>query len=235
MISLAIVEDDDRCVDILTKYLHRYEEENEVRFRIQRYRDGYEIVEKYPSDTEIILMDIEMGLMDGMEAAGQIRQTDESVEIIFVTNMAQYAIQGYRVRALDYILKPVEYLPFSESLHRALRRISARREKYLLIPSRSGTVKIPASVILWVESSGHRLTFHEKGGKSLETTVYSMKEVENELKNRGFAKSNSGCLINLAAVDGFNDREVTIDGHRLPISRGQKASFMAELIRYING
>ena len=157
------------------------------------------------------------------------------MEIIFVTNMAQYAIRGYRVNALDYILKPVEYLPFSESLQRALKRISFREEKYLLVPSREGKEKIAASQILWVESKGHRLTFYKKNGHILETTVYTMKEVEAELKELGFARSNSGCLINLREVDGFNDKEVIIGGKRLSVSRGQKASFMAELIRFING
>ena len=235
MINIAIVEDDDSWADILTDYLRRFESENPVRFQIRRYRDGYEISDGYAGDTDIILMDVEMGLMDGMEAAQQIRQKDEAVEIIFVTNMAQYAIKGYRVRALDYILKPIEYIPFAESLKRALRAVSSREEKYLVIPSRSGTDKISSSRILWVESRGHRLTFYMKKGQKLETTVYTLKQIEQELTGKGFARCSSGCLVNLREVDGFGEGEVMIGGARLPISRGQKTEFLSELVQYLSG
>lgn len=233
MIHIAIVEDDNSWAELLADYLHRYEAEYGESFHIRRYHDGYEIVEKYPGDLEIILMDIEMGLMDGMEAAEQIRKIDEGVEIIFVTNMAQYAIRGYRVRALDYILKPLEYRPFAESIRRVIRTIRSTKEKYLTISTRNGNFRVELMQILWVESRGHRLTFHLEE-TSIETTVYTMKDLEEELKEDGFARCNSGCLVNLRKVESFTDKEVVVKGSPLPVSRGRKAAFMEALNHAFN-
>ena len=107
----------------LEEYLHRYEEEHKEAFEITRYADGDEIVHKYKSQYDIILMDVEMKFMDGMSAAEEIRKIDTEVVIIFITNMPQYAIRGYAVDALDYVLKPVEYFAFSQRLSRAIARM----------------------------------------------------------------------------------------------------------------
>ena len=233
MIKTAIVEDEDSYADILTEYMHRFEREYGEQFSIRRYQDGYEIVDPYPGDLDIIFMDIEMGLMNGMEAAEKIRRKDEYVEMIFVTNLAQYAIQGYRVRALDYILKPIEYIPFAESLKRVLRSLRQKEEAYLTIHLSGGVEKLLIPQILWIESSGHRLTFH-LADRTVESTVYSMKEMETELAESGFARCNSGCLVNLRQVTGFGEGTISVQGTKLAISRGKKADFMSALLRYMN-
>ena len=86
-----------------------FSKENGEVFNITVYSDGDQIVHKYKSQFDIILMDVEMKFMDGMSAAEEIRKVDTEVVIIFITNMAQYAIRGYAVDALDYVLKPVSY------------------------------------------------------------------------------------------------------------------------------
>ena len=234
MIRIAIVEDEDSQAQILEKNLKRFEAENQTEFAIQRFRDGYQIVENYKGDWDVILLDIEMGLMNGMEAAQQIRKRDDSVELIFVTKLAQYALQGYRVRALDYILKPIEYVPFAESLKRVLRNLSKNPRTTLAIRSKDSTEMVDASEIYWIESSGHLLSFHLKD-KVLSTTVFSMKELETRLSPNGFARCNSGCLVNLEKVSGFGEGEVYIGNVHLPISRGRKAVFMAALAERMNG
>ena len=110
MIKIAIVEDEAMYAKQLEEFLHQYEAENHEAFDITIYSDGDQIVNKYKSQFDIILMDVEMKFMDGMSAAEEIRKMDSEVVIIFITNMAQYAIRGYAVDALDYVLKPVSYL-----------------------------------------------------------------------------------------------------------------------------
>ena len=123
MISVAIVEDDERYAVILKEYLKKYEEEYRESIDVTRFEDGDEIVENYRSQFDIILMDIEMRFMNGMEAAKKIREKDSQVIIIFITNMASYAIIGYAVDALDYVLKPISYFAFSQRLNRAVGRM----------------------------------------------------------------------------------------------------------------
>jgi len=112
LLRVAIVEDDDSYAETLQEYLNKYEQENEVRFQVVRYEDGADLVEKYHGDFDILIMDIELKFMDGMTAAQHIRKMDSNVIIIFVTNMPQFALKGYQVDALDYVLKPISYYAF---------------------------------------------------------------------------------------------------------------------------
>ena len=123
MVNLAIVEDEDSYAAQLTEYIERYQRESGNSFKITRFKDGDEIANGYKGEFDVILMDIEMKFMDGMTAAEEIRRLDQDVVIMFITNMTNYAIRGYQVDALDYVLKPVSYFAFSQKLERALTRI----------------------------------------------------------------------------------------------------------------
>lgn len=232
MIHVAVVEDDDKYADIIQEYLQKFGDEQQEQFQISRFHDGYEITDGYNKAQDIILMDIEMGLMDGMEAAEQIRKVDEQVIIIFITNMAQYALRGYKVNALDYVLKPISYASFSETLKKAIRSLEKTKEKYLPISMRDGVRRIKTSDIEWIESMGHRLTFHTIDGTH-ETTVFSMKEMEQKLGADGFTRCSSGCLVNLKWVKEVENNTVNVNGELLKISRGKKNEFMAKLVSYM--
>ena len=109
-------------------------------------------------------MDIEMKFMDGMMAAEEIRKVDTEVIIIFITNSPQYAIKGYAVDALDYVLKPVSYYAFSQRLGRAWSAWRARTA--LLQINAHGTAhKLDTSAIYWIENCGHDLVFHTAEGR----------------------------------------------------------------------
>ena len=107
MLRIATVEDDANDLEALRTHLSRYEKENGLKFQVTEFRDGEDIVTDYSADYDLILMDIEMAFLNGMKAAEKIRELDKDVIIIFITNMPQYAIQGYKVNALDYMLKPI--------------------------------------------------------------------------------------------------------------------------------
>lgn len=227
-IKLAIVENEDAWADLLERYISRYSEESGVSVRTQRFRDGYDIAENYEGGFDIILMDIEMTLMSGMEAAEQIRKSDPEVTIIFITMMAQYAIQGYKVNAMDYILKPIKYEGLQAVLNKA---ISARRREgtqYLTIPLRNGIRKLCLRDILWVESLNHRMKFHTTDG-DFETTAYFLKSLEKKLESYDFHRCSSSYLVNLNWVDGIKGGVVEIGGTELPMSRSMKNQFMLAL------
>mgnify|MGYP002624395365 CR=1 FL=1 len=225
-VKIAIVEDEDLWADTISDYLNRFQKENnEHSFSLKRFRDGDEIVEHYNGEFDLIFMDIEMEFMNGMKAAEIIRSKDNVVEIIFVTNMAKYAIDGYRVKAMDYVLKPIQYSTFLESLKRALKSIQQREEKFICINQKDGVEKISIPQIRYIESHGHRLSFHLHD-KVLETTVYSMKEMEEALEPEGFSRCNSGFLVNLKYVTGLKNGLVMIGDEQISVSRSKKQEFM---------
>ena len=133
MLRIATVEDDAHDLEALRTHLNRYEKENGLKFLITEFRDGEDIVTDYSADYDLILMDIEMAFLNGMKAAEKIRELDKDVVIIFITNMPQYAIQGYKVNALDYMLKPISYFSFSESMGRALHRVNVQEKEFITI------------------------------------------------------------------------------------------------------
>ena len=137
MYQLAIVEDEDSYAAQLMEYISQYQTESGNYFKITRYTDGDEITNGYKGQFDIILMDIEMKLMDGMTAAEEIRKLDSDVVIMFITNMTNYAIRGYQVDALDYVLKPVSYFAFSQKLGRAISKIKKTSAKIISIDMKS--------------------------------------------------------------------------------------------------
>ena len=231
MIKIAIVDDDISYSNQLEEYLHRYEADFSESFEITTYLDGDTIVEGYRSQFDIIFMDVEMRFMDGMSAAEEIRRADKEVVIIFITNMPQYAIRGYAVEALDYILKPVSYFAFSQRLSRAITRMKKREEKSLVIPVKGGSVRLEVGTIHYIESQGHDIIYHTTSGEYISSGT--MKDLEESLKSLHFFRGSKWYLINLQQVEALGDGCAKLKGGKeVPLSRGRKKEFMEALAQY---
>lgn len=230
MIKIAIVEDEELYAKQLNEYLRQYERENGEAIEVTIYSDGDRIVDKYQSQYDIILMDIEMKFMDGMSAAEEIRKIDTEVVIIFITNMTQYAIRGYAVDALDYVLKPVSYFALSQRLNRAIGRMRKRESKMIMVNMKGGIVRLNIANIYYIESQGHTLILHTILGDY--ETSGTMKEMDGKLLDMNFCRGNKGYLINLQHVDGISDGCAIVKDERLILSRARKKEFMEALTKY---
>lgn len=232
MIRLAMVEDEELYIQQLVGYLERYQKESGNEFKVTRFRDGDEIVEDYCGDYDIILLDIQMKFMDGMTAAEKIRKMDQEVIIMFITNMTQYAIRGYEVDALDYMVKPIEYFAFSQKLGRAIERMRHRDRQFISIPIDVGVQKLDIEGIYYIESQGHNLIYKTKKGEFISRGT--MKELENIMVPYGFFRSNKGYLVNMKYVDKMQENCCVIQGEQLPVSRAKRKEFMESLANYMS-
>lgn len=232
MIHIALVEDEEEYRKVFLGYLRRYEQESGRQFRISVFSDGEDIVSSYKADYDLILMDIAMRFMDGMTAAEKIRELDQEVVIIFITNMPQFVMKGYAVDALDYVLKPVNYFAFSQRIERAISRMSRRREQYFTVPVRGGIRKLSVSNILYVEVQDHDLLFHTRNESIL--TRGSLAEVEAKLGNAGFFRCNKYCLVNLAFADSLQGIDLVVAGEHIQVSRAKKKAMLDALNNYLN-
>lgn len=232
MIQIAIVEDDKNYAEILQKYIARYEHESGQHFQISAFDDGEDIVENYAGKFDIIIMDIEMRFMDGMTAAEEIRKIDSQVVIIFITNMPQYAMKGYAVEALDYVLKPINYFAFSQRIDRALGRMEKRKAKYVNISTKSGIRKIEIPDIYYIEIQDHDLYFHTKSGEFSQRGT--MKEIEEKLEKENFFRCNKCYLVNLEHVTGIEENNVLIGNEKVQVSRARKKELLDVLNDYLN-
>lgn len=233
MRNIAIVENDDKDAGLLEEQLRRYEKETGAEYRVVRFSDAIAFLTGYSADYDIVFMDIEMPDLDGMAAAKKLREADPEVILVFVTNMAQYAVEGYEVSAMDFMVKPVRYDNLKLKLERAEKKLEGKGEDRFLVRGKNGPVVICVPDIRYVEVTDHMLTFYTNEG-AIKVTG-SLKEIEKRLEGRDFSRANSCYLVNLKYVTGASDGMVTVGGDRLSISRARRKSFMSDLADYLGG
>lgn len=235
MINIAIVEDENNAVNQLRQYLKRYETDNSEQFQISVFKDGLDIVSDYTADYDIILLDIQMKHMNGMEAAEKIRELDEDVAFIFITSSVHFAVQGYLVDALGYIVKPVAYPVFAKTLDKAVKSIKQRQtDFYLNICVKNGQMRLNINDIYYIESQRHNIILHTVKGEFL--TPGPLKDLEKALSEKGFSRCHNAFLINLKHAAGIQNSSLILsNGEELPISRTRKKTFMENLTGYMGG
>ena len=232
MLRIAVVEDDKTYAAQLKEYLVRYGTEKNQKISVALFPDGEDIVTDYSAEFDIILMDVEMTFMDGMTTAERIREKDNEVVIIFITNMPQYAIQGYKVDALDYVLKPISYFAFSQRIDRAFTRVKKKEATYITVAQKGGKKKLNVDKICYVEVRDHDLIYHSTKGDIV--TKSSMKEAEDTLGGTKFFRCNRCYLVNLEYVEDFRGNDVTVASDVIQVSRARKKAFMDALNDYMN-
>ena len=233
MIRIAIAEDEAESSTLLQSYLTQYAAARGCGIRTEVFRSGEELIRDYQPAYDIILMDIQMQPVDGMTAAEVIRTQDPEVLLIFITQAPQYAIRGYAVDALDYVLKPVNYFAFSQRMDRALERLQNRTEHYVMLPVKGGARKVEVSRIRYIESRGHTMILHMDSGEA--EAGGTMTEMEKTLAPYGFSRCNKGYLLNLRHVDAVRDGCAVLGEDSLLISRGRRSSFLEDLTNYVGG
>lgn len=231
MLRIAVVDDEAAVRDQLCGYVRQYAEETRQAVEVVPFADGAAIAQPYRPGFDIILLDMEMPGLNGMAAAERIREQDKDVVLVFVTNMAQYAIHGYAVDALDFVVKPVTYVPFSIRLDRAVRRVRRRAGMTISLQTNDGLRILSVNDILWIETVDHAVICHTKTDSFVVKS--SLQNAEKLLAGQGFARCNKCYLVNLRHVQGLRGEAVLVDGVELELSRRQKAAFTQAMLEYV--
>ncbi len=233
MLHIAIVEDDERDRCELRSCLQRYGKETGQTFQITEFSDGTDIITDYTAAYDLILLDVEMVFLNGIKTAEKIRELDPDTAIIFITNSPQYAIQGYRVRALDYVLKPISFFSFSECMTRALRFTKKKEKEYITIAMKGGKMKLDLSQLCYIEVQDHLLIYHTTEGNYV--TKGAIWEAEGQLDPSRFFRCNRCYLVSLEHVDSYHGNDVTVNGDTIQVSRSRRKPFLDALNEYMNG
>lgn len=229
----AIVDDDRDMVDQLAGHISRECGKRSIPLEIDRYYSGEALLENYRSGYDIAFLDIEMTGLNGMETAWRLREKDTYAALVFVTQMAQYAVESYRVDALDYLLKPVTEFQFELVFRKFLKYFNRNQDRILTFTFDGIQRLIPASKLRYIEVQGHYISL----GTLTETIRVkdSLKNVERELAGLPFVKCNRYCLVNLRHVSSVSREALTVGETTFYISRRKQIEVMQAVAEFIGG
>lgn len=237
--NIILVEDEEKQQKVLAQYLHQFLSEKNIQYQNQYFYDGESFLKNYHDGmADLIFMDIELGKdkLNGMSVSKKLREIDDEVVLIFVTNMANFAIEGYSVNALDFIVKPVLYDPFRMKMERALKVLSTKLDlKNVLIQVENSSKQIIASDVMYVEVNNHDLFYHTSNGEEYKVRA-SLKSAMKTLESLPFCQCNSCYLVNLRYVERIErDEVVLLNNEKLKMPRTRKKEFLEQLGLYLSG
>ncbi|MBW3082185.1 LytR/AlgR family response regulator transcription factor [Bifidobacterium phasiani] len=230
MMNIAVVDDDDRDAAVTIELIDRYYAGDETRYAVTRYGDGGTFLEGYRADFDLVVLDVEMPGLDGLETARRLREIDGNVVLVFTTKMAQYAAAGYDVDAIGYLLKPLEYFNLALKMRKAEELVRSRRGVTIPLSVDGGMRFLSSHDVRYVEVFRHDLVYHTGDGPW--RVRGSLKEAARLLEPADFVACSRFCLVNLEWVRAVTDNDVRVDTFTLPVSRSKKKALMQALARY---
>ena len=232
---ILVIEDNDDAAAKLAEAITRYGEERGYEFSIMRLVSAIDLDERLSQNCDLIFLDIELPGQSGMDAAFDLRARDTSTPIVFVTNMANYAVHGYAVDALDFIVKPFSYEDFRLRMDRAMRVMRQRTQRTISVRGRDGLRIFEASQLVFVDMKGHDLVYHLASGEAVAVRG-SMRHLEEELGGSPFLRISSGCIVNMGHVRGVADTALALSsGDTVWISRANKKAAIQAIACHLGG
>ncbi|AKA70920.1 LytR/AlgR family response regulator transcription factor [Clostridium scatologenes] len=220
MMNIAVCDDDIEELKEISNFISKNIEELDIAFKIKCFNEGQDLIEymNFNKDNfDIIFLDIYMKASQGIEIAKEIREFDKECKIIFITSSHEHAIDSYEVRALYYILKPINGEKFSTAIKLAIEELN-KENKYIVIANKKGSYKIFHKDILYAESTARLVNLHLKSSEII--TFYSkLGDFIKTLEDEKFIKVHKSFIVNMDYILKIEDKFIFIDNYiRIPIS-----------------
>ncbi len=231
---IAIVDDSVKDADFVRGILNGWADQRQADIREEVFPSAESFLFRYAEDKDwdILLLDIEMGAMDGITLAKKVRQNNESVQMVFITGFADYISEGYEVAALHYLMKPVKQDKLFAVLDRAVASIQ-KTERVILLPAGGEMLRLPISQVQYVEAFSHTVAI-VTGADTIQVKM-PISEIEKML-GEGFIRCHRSYLVGLKHIARLSKTEVILDsGKALPLSRGAAVTVHKAFISYYTG
>jgi len=231
-IKIAVCDDEHKQTEYMKMLVSKWAEESNVKINVQMFEsaESFKAVWSGGKAFDILLLDIEMGGQNGVELAREIRQSDASLAIIFITGFGDYIAQGYDVSALHYLMKPVKTDKLFQVLDKAMKNFENESEQMLTVNINREDIFIPFRDIIYIESSLHYIIMHTE--KEQYKIKMPLTEIENKLSS-GFFKCTRSFIVGLRYVRRVSKSEVILtNGVSVPLSRGLYKDINKAYIKY---
>lgn len=226
MITIAICDDDNSQINALKKMLTEWNSNTIVN----EYNSAEQFLFNYSEvSCDLLLLDIEMGDMNGMELAKELRAKGDMLPIIFITGFSKYIGDGYDVEALHYLMKPVD----KKKLFQVLDRYACRHrpDKRIILPSGNESVLVASDNIAYLEAFGKKTQITLNDGKEMICNC-GLSEASEKL-GQGFVSCHRSYVVNIGAVRKISRTDITMDsGKKIPLSRRSYDSVNRAFIDY---
>ncbi|MGL5314089.1 MAG: LytR/AlgR family response regulator transcription factor [Peptostreptococcaceae bacterium] len=217
MINIGVCDDEERyrlnIINILKNILVLYE----GNYNIYEFSSGEELLNNYPKDMDMLIMDIQMKKINGMDTARKIREFNENLEIIFMTSFSEFMQDGYEVRAYRYLLKPITESKLSKNILPCIETIMKKRNNYLTINSKNYLDRIQIDSIIYIQNARPNILIYTQD--STYTTKMSISKIESVLNEYGFFRCHNSYLVNLKRLESINGDSVVVEGNIIPVSK----------------
>ena len=227
MLHFALVEDDVEQAALIDRFCQDYAKTRGESIRTEAFREPDRFLEAYRDGIDAVFMDIAMPGMNGIECARRLRQIDQDVPLVFVTQMAQYALKGYEVGALDFLVKPLDHDEFCLKLDRLQRVFRHRRPVSVQIPQKGGNRFLNVQDITYIEVFDHSLIFHTPEGQV--ETYGKLSSLEEDERFAGFIRTGKSHLVNGACISFVGQESLTVCGTQVPLSRRKRKECLEKL------
>lgn len=232
MYSVLVVEDEDAVARQVSELTARYAAEHGLEFDIGVLPAAFEALSLEKS-YDICLLDIDLPGINGMEAAGILRLNDRVRSIVFITNLAQYAVRGYEVGAAGFVVKPATYSSLALALDRAVRELRASDASSLMVSTGTGTVAVSLSSLEYVEAARHGLRLVLSDGQGV-FSPQPLAQVAAVWPEGPLVRVSRSQLANMDRVAGVSGNDVLMaGGARLKIPKGKKKDLLETIAAYL--
>lgn len=232
--KIAVVDDSKAAADTLIGYIHQYCNHDDLQVVIDYFPNADKFIFHYTPSYDCVFMDIDMPGTDGISCAKELRKIDANVLLLFSTSFAQYAINGYEVDALDYLVKPYRYEEFRVAFERVRKRVNSFENTRIEISNREGRIVVPVNAVYYIEQRVHSHVFHTDSGDYEE--YGTMGSLDRMLqKHVSLFRVGASYIINLKYVTKVEGNTLTIKSNDIRISRSRKRDLMQKLNDYLAG
>ena len=235
---IAVTEDQETDFQRLNSMIRRYAQEHSQPLSVVRFSDGGQLLEQYDQRFDLLFMDIGLPQISGMAASLKVRQMDEMIPIIFTTNMAQYAVQGYEVGAMGFMLKPVAYVQLENYLSKAIavcrRNQLLAEHSILVLGGERNFRRVSADDIVYIVKDKNYIVYHLNGQESFRERG-TFKDVIPRFEDTTIRQVGSGCMVNLRYVKKKEGNDVYLPDVVFSITMPFRKSFTQELMNYMRG
>ena len=244
MIRIGLVDYDKDSRENIHQEISEYVRLHHLESDLTEYESALSFLDSGDKGFDMLILDIDMPGMTGMELAEKIRETDHEVVIVFCTYLQQFAINGYSVGALGFMVKPVQTYALNLTMDRAINAVKMNQKhnntdsdtKFVL---KDGTISrlVSVSDIDYIEVRQHYLLYNIKdsstGARMVIKNRGTMQDAVERLSQYGFYRCSSSFLVHLKRGTAVSRMNVYIGNELLPIGRTFKETFMDAFSRYL--